>query len=432
MKCPKCGYMRQTRDDAFVPATECPSCGIVYSKHGDIAAPMRPGLSTAQPPHLRPSAVDPESLKKARERVEKRLRERIDVRTRDDRYEQTLELAKKITNDSIHNDRDPVLRALEKKMANTPVDPIDEAAIETEDPVLLEEMVGVQIHSGKENDASQDEDEKTEPVDHTPAESATDISADSEPAPVEAQPDTAKTAAKETETVTEEQDDLEAEVAETVTSDAEPAVLKSEPSELETTEVAIETAEVQSPPKEHHAKADTGYPDDVRVETVVLTSQLETSGAPLQEDSETEPPAAETASYTDDIELPSAYIAEASNATRFGANLTRLLPMVAWLILVTGLVGAVLSWTTISEVEAGVSVPVSDGQGTGLPLGLLLGFAYLATGALGFAFFWVSSMINRQLKDIRQILMVHPGAGGPDALSGDMTEWTDSQTETVR
>jgi hypothetical protein len=41
---------------------------------------------------------------------------------------------------------------------------------------------------------------------------------------------------------------------------------------------------------------------------------------------------------------------------------------------------------------------------------LLLGFAYLATGALGFAFFWVSSVINRHLKDIRQLLRVHQDA----------------------
>jgi hypothetical protein len=43
-------------------------------------------------------------------------------------------------------------------------------------------------------------------------------------------------------------------------------------------------------------------------------------------------------------------------------------------------------------------------------LGLLLGFAYLATGVLGFAFFWVSSMIGRQLKDIRRLLIMHSKA----------------------
>ena len=62
----------------------------------------------------------------------------------------------------------------------------------------------------------------------------------------------------------------------------------------------------------------------------------------------------------------------------------------------------------ISDVEAGMRIPVPDSLST-LPLGLLLGFAYLATGALGFAFFWVSSTISRQLKDIRRLLMLQPG-----------------------
>jgi hypothetical protein len=83
---------------------------------------------------------------------------------------------------------------------------------------------------------------------------------------------------------------------------------------------------------------------------------------------------------------------------------------VAWFILITGLVGAVLSWTTIGDVEAGVKMATGAGASPRLPLGLLLGFAYLATGALGFAFFWVSSVINRHLKDIRQMLMVHQDA----------------------
>ena len=36
MKCVKCGYERQSRDDAFVPLSECPACGVVYAKHDSI------------------------------------------------------------------------------------------------------------------------------------------------------------------------------------------------------------------------------------------------------------------------------------------------------------------------------------------------------------------------------------------------------------
>ena len=49
-----------------------------------------------------------------------------------------------------------------------------------------------------------------------------------------------------------------------------------------------------------------------------------------------------------------------------------------------------------------------------MALGLLLGFAYLVTGVLGFAFFWVSSIISRQLKDIRQLLMLQPTPPHPE------------------
>lgn len=92
---------------------------------------------------------------------------------------------------------------------------------------------------------------------------------------------------------------------------------------------------------------------------------------------------------------------------RLGNFFARLMPVVAWLILSAGLVGAVLSWTTISGVQAGASAGVPTTP-TFLPLALLLGFAYLAIGILGFAFFWVSSIISDQLKDIRRLL--HTGS----------------------
>jgi hypothetical protein len=90
-----------------------------------------------------------------------------------------------------------------------------------------------------------------------------------------------------------------------------------------------------------------------------------------------------------------------------GGGLARLLPLVAWLILIAGISGAILSWTTLTEAEAGMQTQ-QMGIGNSMNLGLLLGFAYLVTGVLGFAFFWVSSLISHQLKDIRQLLLLQP------------------------
>lgn len=32
-KCPKCGYERTQKDDAFISAGECPKCGVIYEAH---------------------------------------------------------------------------------------------------------------------------------------------------------------------------------------------------------------------------------------------------------------------------------------------------------------------------------------------------------------------------------------------------------------
>ncbi len=374
MKCPKCGYMRQPRDNAFVPATECPSCGIVYAKHETIAAPMGPRSSIPSPPNLRPSAVDPESLKKARERVEKRLRQRMEARVKDDRYEQTLDIAKRITSGSIHKSQDPLLQALEKKLENTPMDPSDNPDIETDDPVLLEQMVGIQHNYGKD-----DTDSKNEALEN---QSSSGSAADTSIKPLNA-----------------------AEAIETKASETNPAAPEAVKMESGTTASEMDKANIDTKEAPEPGQADDiAYPTDVKVETVLLESKLEHIDMPAKPDEANERPANETISEDDENDAPQAYIAAASTATLFGGNLTRLLPMVAWLILVTGVVGAVLSWTTISDVEAGVTMTTGNGSAHRLPLGLLLGFAYLATGALGFAFFWVSSAINRLLKDIRQIL----------------------------
>ena len=31
-KCPRCGYERTQKDDAFVSVAECPKCGVIYEK----------------------------------------------------------------------------------------------------------------------------------------------------------------------------------------------------------------------------------------------------------------------------------------------------------------------------------------------------------------------------------------------------------------
>lgn len=354
MKCSKCGYKRQLRDDAFVPPTECPSCGIVYAKHDAGPKIAAPAPSDATPAHLRPSPVDPESLKKARERVEKRLRERLEVRVKDDRYAHTLEMARKISAEEFHK-RDlrpePDQRESSEAVSVEDQSQITESENPKNDPdeaMLLEDRVGVR----NRND-------------------------------IQAPPE-------DTVAVPPDQ--------------AEPEDSQSKPKRGADSEAQESTSSRAKAPEERRA------PEDVQVETVLLPPTEKSIDAAPQERSEYEREEAREGTLEEtNAEIP-AHIAAAATAAKrssFGAGLLRLLPVVAWLMLFAGVIGAVLSWTTISDVEAGVKIPVSNGL-SALPLGLLLGFAYLATGALGFAFFWVASLISKQLKDIRQLLMVHP------------------------
>ena len=93
MKCPKCGYERQHKDNLYVPATECPACGIVYAK-SESSPSQSPGNMRSM--LSKPSPVDPQSLKKARERVELRLRRQWRAQQKDERHALTLERAKRI------------------------------------------------------------------------------------------------------------------------------------------------------------------------------------------------------------------------------------------------------------------------------------------------------------------------------------------------
>ena len=297
MKCPKCGYHRQERDNAFTPATECPACGIVYAKHEkDKTTPFIPGATALS--HLKPSPVDAVSLRKAKERVEKRLRKQLEIKVKDQRHEKTLELARRFATKE-------VLRRQEtwgKKQGQ----PTDRSAAEEQHPAVA---------APTPEDPSQGEPENECDV--------------------------------QTETIILESADI-------VSRDhSEPA---SSHSNLDDEEIRAPQAPILFESK--------------HVDTAALVPDQEPAGFS-------------------------------------GQGLLRFLPSIAWLILCCGVVGAFLSWTTISSVEAGVNIPVPSEIST-LPLGLLLGFAYLATGVLGFAFFWVSSRISRQLRDIRRLLLLHP------------------------
>jgi hypothetical protein len=215
---------------------------------------------------------------------------------------------------------------------------------------------------------------------------------------------------------------VQAAKTDTVEAEAEVENAIANATDSDPDEADIDTAQAQAPEPEPERTDDAIYPEDVQVETVRLESQLENTDTELMDDASQEQPTSEPLPEDQEDAPPAAYIAAASTATRFAGNLTRLLPMVAWLVLITGLVGSVLSWTTISDVEAGVNLTTGNGPSPRLPLGLLLGFAYLTTGALGFVFFWASSAMNRQLKEIRRMLMVHQDASESEPLPNTLEE----------
>ncbi len=255
MKCSKCGYVRQTEDILHAPATECPLCGMAFE-----ARPESSGFnpSTTLPELKRPSPLDSESLKKARERVEIRLRKQLEKKMRDQRHQETLERARRLT-----------AANMQKRLSQKA-------------PTETEKRIGDKT----------DQPEKSDPP-----------------------------------------------------FKKEPPVLQSAPDEH---------AQPESEPLRKMAQPAMG----IRARS------------------------------------------------RSGPGLTRLLSLTSWLILCAGLVGAILSYTTIS-VQADVAQSTKYAQHA-LPLGLLLGFAYLATGVLGFAFFWVASLISGQLKEIRRLLLLSP------------------------
>lgn len=364
MKCSKCGYERQSRDDAFVPLSECPACGVIYTKHDSTREPTN-AAAVVPPPHLKPSPVDATSLLKARERVDKRLRERFGTRVRDHRHAQTLELAKRLTAEQIRKRRDEWQQAHPDKPSPPP--PPEKSAqnehtqgAQAFNPDMAPPSQGKRPKENQTIDSAQAAAEKLTPAEARPPEAL-----DPPMPPVEKSPAPAGQA--------------EMPAAEASHTD-EKAVLLDDV--------------VMVPGAEPGAAQQAQTPQALGAAQQVAENAL---------------PASE------DRTIPGARIAVSASQHRhesgLGGGLTRLLPLVAWLILGAGVIGAVLSWITIGDVEAGVRIPIPESM-SALPLGLLLGFAYLATGVLGFAFFWVSSLISIQLRDIRRLLMYEERSSG--------------------
>jgi hypothetical protein len=350
MNCPKCGYERQSRDDAFVPPGECPACGLVYAKH-DATRESADGDPKVQAPNLKPSPVDALSLRKARERVEKRLREQQRKRVPDDRHAQTLELAKQFASEKLRKRQEERRRSREEAEGSASADSDGESRA----PVPGQETCPA------DQAAPDHRTRNTESAANELITTAGDVMA---------------ATADSTALVEPVEEDAPADADYALAAEAFWEGPKHGPDE-----------EVETTPTDADETAPEG-------ETLPAAASLSAE------------PETEISASTDD--LPAAHVAAAamSRAPKPGpkAGLARLLPIVAWLILGAGVIGALLSWTTINEVEAGARIPMAEGM-SGLPLGLLLGFAYLATGVLGFAFFWVSSLISNQLRDIYHLLL---------------------------
>ncbi len=339
MKCLKCGYERKPGDGIDVPATECPSCGVVYVKAGARLTTNPWGAPF--PLSGRPSALDESSLRQARQRVEMRLRQKSLARQRDERYALTLQRARQIAAAAAQKRRAEMLARQPSEIATDDEAPAAAAPGATAALEAVSEPY-LQDAPGKEAEAQQPE----------PRESSAPSQARnaSPPAPqaLAATPPAAHKAAM-----------------------PQPAVLPDSAARLG-----------QDPSSDADGSGSAGKRSRRTHSTRRARAQ---SGR------------AATAGF-DAVPFD-------PHAKTPGGGMMRLLPLVAWLILSAGVIGMILSWTTLTAVEAGVHAASPNGL-EALPLGLLLGFAYLATGVLGFAFFWVSSLISRQLRDIRRLLIL--------------------------
>lgn len=378
MKCPKCGYHRQVKDNAFVPGNECPSCGIVYGKHEKATHSNNKG-SESSGPLQNPSPVSASSLRKARERVDRRLRKTRVAKVPDLRHIKTLEMARRLTAEGVrqrqaewkeHNREktakttpEETAAAHQKQSQSSGHSPVELAPKET--PKRLTSAIAKALNK-KERSPEQ------QPATATPIEQSV--------------------------------------TPESLSANASPEIGTGTPADKTSSfvEDRVHTSARQPDTEAHLApnepiplfqnKTDASMNDDTKPPS--LKEMLK----------EYDPPKSERVMTFKPLDL--FHKLDAS-------GLMRLLPLVAWLILGAGVTGAILSWTTIGDVQAAMQTTAPTGNST-LPLGLLLGFAYLATGVLGFAFFWVSSLISHQLKDIRRLLLLHPTAQ-PDPKEAQRT-----------
>lgn len=363
MKCTRCGYIRQKNDEHFFLANECPSCGILYDKNTDYPADGFSMDANESESVLRPSPVDAESLKKARERVEKRLKERFAEQKKDSRHDQTLELARQLASEGVRK------RQAQWEKQQTALQKGDDSQTDpsTEITTAVDDSKGETGASQKMTEASDTDVSSAEVM----LRQDNDTTA---PASDHTESTLARAMEKRQKTTHSDDDQGDA----THTGDHASGILDME-SESENT--------VQ----------ESWFVPSREASDAALSAAAPDSGPTLDDQPQ----------ITDTLTTSSKRHQRERWRWVPGGGLARLLPLVAWLILAAGISGAILSWTTLTEAEAGVQTQ-QLGIGNPMNLGLLLGFAYLVTGVLGFAFFWVSSLISRQLKDIRQLLLLQP------------------------
>lgn len=372
MKCPSCGYRRQLRDNAYVPRNECPSCGITYAKslHQSASKDGQPTVPLPAPDYKSP--IDEVSLQQARERVDMKLRKQMEARRKDERHQQTLARAKEITAAEVRRRKEEWERKQSK-----PQTPVEEPEGEPVDSI---EALAVTEHVSPETSQA------SSPMKgHALPEAPADDTAAIEQKQTDDDMDEALDASTTWPTIPPEDNPATKAAGDTGKDGDMPAQAARNTDHPETASDKIHTDAAE---------------DDSHEPVTVIASAPES--APRQEaisiDTAPAPP------------IEPAPVQPAPKKSRRN-RLRHVWPVVAWIFLTVGVVGAVLSWSTIGKVEAAVGHSFgSPGPGGALPLGLLLGFAYLATGVLGFAFFWVSSTIGRQLDDIRRLLMMQSNA----------------------
>ncbi len=84
-KCPKCGYERTQKDDTFIPATECPKCGVIYKKIIDYIAKQRK-MAEEEKSHAseEENLISEEKQREEQERKEKERQQQNEVDTKND------------------------------------------------------------------------------------------------------------------------------------------------------------------------------------------------------------------------------------------------------------------------------------------------------------------------------------------------------------